>query len=93
MFVVEQQGVGQPPFQASVVDSAIISGTATIAFLNAGGELNLENISVQDSNINSITSTGSTAQNAEGATFVRGVRVTGGSFTVRATFWNQSQSH
>jgi len=91
MFAVAQQHPGGlKPFTVQVVDSQISNGFGGAAFLNVGGELSLEGVTVDSSALATVVSTGTATGSGEGSTFLRSVTVTTSDIVVRnkSRAWN-----
>ena len=88
MFAVRQQNDnGEQPFKVQVFGGTVTGAMGGAAFSNIGGELILEDVSVDASTFMSLVSTGSTAT-SEGSTFLRRVTVTNSNIMVsRLGFW------
>lgn len=76
MFAVKQVNEnGAKPFKVQLSGSSISGGNGGVVFSNIGGELTLENVIINSSNLMSLSSTGSSSQGDEGSTFLRGITV------------------
>jgi hypothetical protein len=84
MFAVRQANAnGTIPFKVAVSDSQITNAMDSgILFYNIGGELTLEDVSLDSSTVEYFVATGSAASN-EGSTFLRRVTVADSNITVR----------
>jgi hypothetical protein len=83
MFVIRQYNENNViPFKVQVSGSKISNAVGGAAFSNIGGELSLEDVTIDSSTLMSVLSTGSLSSN-EGSSFLRRVTVTNSSILVR----------
>jgi hypothetical protein len=80
--VLQENENGKKPFKVQVFESAITGASGGVAFSNVGGELTLEDVSVNASSLMSLVSTGSSST-SEGSTFLRRITVTNSDVMVR----------
>ena len=75
---------GVPPFKVVISESILSNATGTVdgtAFMNIGGELSIQEVTLDSSNLVSFVTTGSSTVNI-GSTFLRGVTVTNSEISV-----------
>lgn len=72
MFLIQQSNdAGAKPFNLNARGVGIVEGTGGSAFLNAGGEMTLEDVAVNGATLTTLVSTGAASQGSLGSTFLR----------------------